>query len=80
MRTANQTHANQTHANQSAAKHRKPPETGRYVLLVDSQAKRSFDSWDDAEAEAKRILDRFPHLHVGVEDREKNHNSIHTRS
>jgi len=69
----------ETPANQTLAKNRKPPETGRYVLLVDSQAKRSFDSWDAAEAEAKRILDRFPHLHVGVEDREKNLTSIRTR-
>ncbi len=72
--------ANEIPANQPLAKNRKPPETGRYVLLVDSQAKRSFDSWDAAEAEAKRILDRFPHLHVGVEDREKSCAGIRTRS
>ncbi|MGO9388746.1 hypothetical protein [Rhodoblastus sp.] len=67
-------------ANQTSAKNRKPPETGRYVLLVDAQAKRSFDSWDAAAAEAKRILDRFPHLHVGVEDRERSNDGIRTRS
>jgi hypothetical protein len=47
---------------------RKPPETGRYVLLVDRQAKRSFELRDAAESEAQQIRSRFPHLRVTVED------------
>jgi hypothetical protein len=45
-----------------------PPETARYVLLVDRQAKRSFDQREAAEQEAQRIRSRFPHLRVTVED------------
>ena len=47
---------------------RKPLESGRYVLLVDRQAKRSFDRRDAAEIEAQQIRSRFPHLRVTVED------------
>jgi len=51
-----------------------PPEQGeateppRYVVLVDHQAKRGFDSREHAEQEARRILERFPHLNVTVEN------------
>jgi hypothetical protein len=66
--------------NQASARSRGPVETGRYVLLVDRQAKGSFDDRDAAEAEAKRILERFPHLRVGVEDREHQAAPIRRRS
>jgi hypothetical protein len=49
---------------------RKPTETARFVLLVDRQVKRGFDERDAAEREAQKILSRFPHLNVTVEDRE----------
>lgn len=49
---------------------RKPIETARFVLLVDRQVKRGFDERDAAEREAQKILSRFPHLNVAVEDRE----------
>jgi hypothetical protein len=49
---------------------RKPLETARFVLLVDRQAKCSFDERDDAEREAQKISSRFPHLHVTIEDSE----------
>ncbi len=67
-------------ANQPLENFRKPSETGRYVLLVDRQAKRSFNDRQDAEAEAKRILDRFPHLHVGIEDQESSYAGTRMRS
>jgi len=40
----------------------------RYVVLVDHQPKRGFESREDAEQEARRILERFPHLNVTVEN------------
>jgi hypothetical protein len=42
----------------------------RYVVLVDHQPKRGFESREDAEQEARRILERFPHLNVTVENEE----------
>jgi hypothetical protein len=40
----------------------------RYVVLVDHQPKRDFERRQDAEQEARRILERFPHLNVTVEN------------
>jgi hypothetical protein len=39
-------------------------------VYVDHQPKRGFDSREDAEQEARRILERFPHLNVTVESAE----------
>lgn len=61
---------NMRHHGPAPSHARKPPETARYVPLVDRQAKRSFDQKEAAEQEAQRILSRFPHLHITVEDRE----------
>ena len=47
-----------------------PPTQGEpplYVVLVDHQPKRGFESREGAEQEARRILERFPHLNVTVE-------------
>lgn len=43
-------------------------EPPRYVVMVDHQAKRGFQSREDAEQEARRILERFPHLNVTIEN------------
>jgi hypothetical protein len=43
-------------------------EPQRFVVLVDRQPKRRFDSREDAEQEAGRILERFPHLNVTIEN------------
>jgi hypothetical protein len=45
-------------------------EPTRFVVFVDHQPKRGFDSREDAEQEARRILERFPHLNVTVENAE----------
>jgi len=45
-------------------------EKPRYVVLVDHQAKRGFESREGAEQEARRILERFPHLNVTIENGE----------
>ncbi len=45
-----------------------PTEPPRYVVLVDHQAKRGFKLREDAEQEARRILERFPHLNVTIEN------------
>ena len=53
-----------------------PPEQGeateppRYVVLVDHQPKRGYDLREDAEQEARRIIERFPHLNVTIENGE----------
>jgi hypothetical protein len=67
-------------ARQAPPTRRKPPESGRFLLLVDRQVKASFDDRGAAEAEAKRILDQFPHLYVNVEDGEKHDADIRTRT
>jgi hypothetical protein len=48
-----------------------PREAARYILVVDHQPKRGFDHREAAEAEASRILDRFPNLKVCVEENEE---------
>jgi hypothetical protein len=48
-----------------------PKEAARYVLVVDRQPKRGFDHREAAEAEASRLLDRFPFLKVCVEENEE---------
>ena len=55
---------------ETSFKRRGPTENARYILLVDRQAKRGFDAREEAEAEARRILERFPNLNVRVEDSE----------
>ena len=54
----------------ASLKRRGPTESARYILLVDRQAKRGFDAREEAEAEARRILERFPNLNVRIEDSE----------
>lgn len=41
----------------------------RYVLVVDGQTKSSFTDKTVADAEAKRLLDRWPALSVRIDDR-----------
>jgi hypothetical protein len=43
----------------------------RYVVSVDGQAKSSFEDKADAEAEAGKILARFPKLQVRVTDSQR---------
>jgi hypothetical protein len=43
-------------------------EQPRFVVLVDHQPKRGFELREDADQEARRILERFPHLNVTVEN------------
>ena len=50
----------------------KRAETARYVVSVDHQPKRSFDTLEAANEEARRILEAFPILTVDVSDAEKN--------
>ena len=45
-----------------------PTTEPRFVVLVDHQPKRGFESRQDAEQEARRILERFPHLNVTIEN------------
>ena len=51
---------------------RKLMHPGRYLVTVDHRTKRSYDSIDDANAEAKRISDAFPLVCVQVLDSENN--------
>ncbi len=46
------------------------PEPERFVLIVDHQSKRGFELREAAEVEARRILERYPHLDVRIEDAE----------
>ncbi len=55
---------------QAPARRQTPKEAARYILVVDHQPKRGFDNREEAEAEASRILDRFPCLKVCVEENE----------
>ncbi len=48
----------------------KRPQTARYVVTVDHQAKSSFDTCEGAEQEARRISDGFPKVVVKVTDTE----------
>lgn len=48
----------------------KRAQMARYVVSVDGQPKSSFDTREPAEAEAKRILDKFPVVTVKVQDSE----------
>jgi hypothetical protein len=43
-------------------------EPPRYVVVVDHQPKKDFASREDADEEARRILERFPHLNVTIEN------------
>ena len=49
----------------------KRPQTARFVLSVDGQAKSSYDTREAAEAAAKRISDKFPVPTVTVTDTEQ---------
>ena len=44
------------------------PAPERFILTVDHQPKRGFEAREAAEDEARRILARYPHLDVRVED------------
>jgi hypothetical protein len=44
------------------------PETGRYLLQIDRQSKRSFKSPETAQAAALEIKSRFPALQVSIYD------------
>ena len=48
----------------------KRPQTARYVVTVDHQAKSSFDTCEAADQEARRISDGFPKVAVKVIDSE----------
>jgi hypothetical protein len=48
----------------------KRPQTARYVVAVDHQAKSSFDTCEAADQEARRISDGFPKVVVKVTDTE----------
>lgn len=50
----------------------KRPQMARYVVFVDHQAKRSFDTREAAENEAQRIKKAFPVVVVEVVDEDKN--------
>jgi hypothetical protein len=44
------------------------PETERYLLRIDTQAKRSFKTLEIAQTAALEIKSRFPSLHVSIYD------------
>jgi hypothetical protein len=44
------------------------PDTGRYLLQVDRQAKRSFKTPEAARSAAMEIKSRFPALQVSIYD------------
>jgi hypothetical protein len=44
------------------------PETGRYLLQVDRQTKRSFNTPEAAQSAAMEIKTRFPALQVSIYD------------
>ena len=46
------------------------PAPERFILTVDHQPKRGFERRETAENEARRILERYPHLDVRIEDYE----------
>ncbi len=46
-------------------------ETKRFVVSVDHQPKRSYDTREDADAEAKLISTAFPVVSVSVTDTEQ---------
>ena len=46
-------------------------ETKRFVVLVDHQAKRSYDNREEADAEALRIKTEYPVVTVNVTDTEQ---------
>ena len=52
----------------------KRPQTARYVVSVDGQAKSSFPIREEADAYARNITDRFPKVVVLVTDSE--HDSV----
>jgi hypothetical protein len=45
-----------------------PPETGRYLLQIDRQSKRSFKTPEAAQTAAREIKSRFPALHISIYD------------
>ena len=49
----------------------KRSQMARYVVSVDQQPKSSFDTREDADKEARRILAAFPILAVEVTDAEQ---------
>jgi hypothetical protein len=44
------------------------PETGRYLLQIDRQSKRSFKTPEAAQTAAREIKSRFPALQVSIYD------------
>ena len=46
----------------------KRPQTARYIVSVDGQAKSSFDTPEAADVYARNITDRFPKVVVLVTD------------
>ncbi len=48
----------------------KRPATARYVVSIDNQAKKSFDTREIADQEARKIAEGFPKVVVKVIDTE----------
>lgn len=61
-----------TTAKEDRNSRRKRMHPGRYLVNVDHRTKRSYDSLDEANAEAKRISDKFPLVCVQVLDSHNN--------
>ncbi len=51
-------------------------ETKRFVVSVDHQAKRSYDTREEADAEAKRISTAYPVVAVHVTDIEQDSRNL----
>jgi hypothetical protein len=56
--------------------HSRFQETKRFILSVDHQAKRSYDTKQDAEAEAALIAKAFPAVTVVIIDIEEQRNNL----